>query len=133
LPQHHSIFFPIVFTQVWDPVGGGFVASLAQPGGNITGFSLGEFSLGGKILEVLKEVAPQVSRVAVILNIEQPTHVAMWRTIQAMAASFGVRVAATDVQKACMSLLLALRGQTNRVHVCRLLGQQRTKGHPGTD
>jgi len=91
---------PIVFTQVWDPVGGGFVASLAQPGGNITGFSLGEFSLGGKMLEVLKEVAPHVSRVAVILNIEQPTHVAMWRTIQAMAASFGVRVAATDVQKA---------------------------------
>jgi len=91
---------PIVFTQVYDPVGSGFVASLAQPGGNITGFSLGEFSLGGKMLEVLKEVAPQVSRVAIILNIEQPTHVAMWHTIQAMAASFGVHVVATDVQKA---------------------------------
>jgi putative ABC transport system substrate-binding protein len=89
---------PIVFTTVYDPVGSGYVASLAQPGGNITGFTLGEFSMGGKMLEVLKEVAPQVSRVAVILNLEQPAHVAMWRAIEAMAASFGVRLTATDVQ-----------------------------------
>jgi ABC-type uncharacterized transport system substrate-binding protein len=89
---------PIIFTLVYDPVGSGFVASLAQPGGNITGFTLGEFSMGGKMLEVLKEVAPQVSRVAVILNLDQPPHVAMWRTIEAMAPSFGVRLAATDVQ-----------------------------------
>ena len=63
---------PIVFIQLYDPVGSGFVASLAQPGGNITGFSLGEFSLGGKTLEVLKEMVPQLSRVAVLMNIEQP-------------------------------------------------------------
>ena len=62
----HSI--PIVFTTVYDPVGSGYVASLARPGGNITGFTLGEFSMGGKMLEVLKEVVPQISRVAVILN-----------------------------------------------------------------
>jgi ABC-type uncharacterized transport system substrate-binding protein len=54
---------PIVFMQVYDPVGSGFVASLTRPGGNITGFTLGEFTMGGKILEVLKEVAPQVNRV----------------------------------------------------------------------
>jgi len=84
---------PIVFTQVYDPVGSGFVASLTRPGGNITGFTLGEFSMGGKILEVLKEVAPQVNRVAVILNLEQPPHVAMWRSIEATAPSFGVRLA----------------------------------------
>jgi putative ABC transport system substrate-binding protein len=76
---------PIVFTQVYDPVGSGFVASLTRPGGNITGFTLGEFSMGGKILEVLKEAAPQVNRVAVILNLEQPPHVAMWRSIEATA------------------------------------------------
>src|SRR5258707_10870517 len=55
---------PIVFTQVYDPVGSGFVASLTRPGGNITGFTLGEFSMGGQILEGVKEVAPQVHRVA---------------------------------------------------------------------
>jgi ABC-type uncharacterized transport system substrate-binding protein len=54
---------PIVFTNVYDPLGSGFVASLTRPGGNITGFTLGEFSMGGKILAVLKEVAPHVSRV----------------------------------------------------------------------
>jgi putative ABC transport system substrate-binding protein len=92
----HSI--PIVFTGVYDPVGSGYVASLARPGGNITGFTLGEFSMGGKMLEVLKEVVPQVSRVAVILNLEQPPHVAMWRAVEAMAQSFGVSLTATDVQ-----------------------------------
>jgi putative ABC transport system substrate-binding protein len=54
--------------------------------------------MGGKMLEVLKEMAPQVSRVAVILNLEQPPHVAMWRAIEVMAPSFGVRLSATDVQ-----------------------------------
>ena len=54
--------------------------------------------MGGKILEVLKEVAPQVSRVAVILNLEQPPHVAMWRSIEATAPSFGVRLTPADVQ-----------------------------------
>jgi putative ABC transport system substrate-binding protein len=92
----HSI--PIVFTTVYDPVGSGYVASLARPGGNITGFTLGEFSMGGKMLEALKEVVPQVSRVAVILNLEQPPHVAMWRAIEAIAPSFGVSLIATDVQ-----------------------------------
>jgi len=89
---------PIIFTQVYDPVGSGFVASLTRPGSNITGFTSGEFSMGGKILEVLKEVAPQVSRVAVILNLDQPPHVALWRAIEATAASFGVRLTPTDVQ-----------------------------------
>jgi putative tryptophan/tyrosine transport system substrate-binding protein len=89
---------PIVFTQVYDPVGSGFVTSLTRPGGNITGFTLGEFSMGGKILEVLKEVAPQVSRVAVILNLDQPPHVAMWRAIESTAVSFGVRLTPADVQ-----------------------------------
>jgi len=87
---------PIVFTQVYDPVGSGFVTNLNRPGGNITGFTLGEFSMGGKTLEVLKEVAPQVSRVAVLLNLEQPPHVAMWRSIEAIAPSFGVRLTPAD-------------------------------------
>jgi putative ABC transport system substrate-binding protein len=89
---------PIIFTQIYDPVGSGFVASLTRPGGNITGFTLGEFSMGGKILEVLKEVAPRVNRVAVILNLEQPPHVAMWRSIEATAPLFGVRLTPADMQ-----------------------------------
>jgi putative tryptophan/tyrosine transport system substrate-binding protein len=92
---------PIVFTLVYDPVGSGFVASLARPEANITGFTQGEFSMGGKMLEVLREVAPQVSRVAVILNLDQPPQVAMWYALEATAApSFGVRVIAADVQGA---------------------------------
>lgn len=89
---------PIVFTIVYDPLGSGFVASLTRPGGNITGFTLGEFSMGGKILEVLKEVAPHVSRVGVVLNLEQPPNVAMWRAIEAVASSLGVRSIPVDVQ-----------------------------------
>jgi putative ABC transport system substrate-binding protein len=89
---------PIVFSSVYDPIGSGFVASLTRPDGNITGFTAGEFSMGGKILEVLKEVAPQVSRVAVLLNLEQPPQVALWRAIEATAQSFGVRLTPADVQ-----------------------------------
>jgi putative ABC transport system substrate-binding protein len=88
---------PIVFTQVYDPVGSGFVTNLTRPGSNITGFTQGEFSLGGKILEVLKEVAPQMSRVAVMLNLLQPPNIAMWRSIEATAPSFGVRPTPADV------------------------------------
>jgi ABC-type uncharacterized transport system substrate-binding protein len=89
---------PIVFTLIFDPVGSGFVESLSHPGGNITGFTLGEFSMGGNTLEALKEVAPQVSRVAVMLNLDQPPHVAMWRAIETAAPSFGVRLTAADAQ-----------------------------------
>ena len=89
---------PIVFTLIYDPVGSGFVASLAHPGGNITGFTLGDFSLGGKMLQVLREVAPQVSRVAVILNPNQPPHVAIWRAIEAVAPSFRVHLTASAVK-----------------------------------
>ena len=57
---------PIVFTSVTDPVGGGLVASLARPGGNTTGFTLSEYGLSGKWLELLKEIAPRVMRTAVL-------------------------------------------------------------------
>jgi ABC transporter substrate binding protein len=59
---------PIVFVQVGDPVGEGFVASLARPGGNITGFTPYEFSLGGKWLEILKEIAPQLTQISLVFN-----------------------------------------------------------------
>jgi putative ABC transport system substrate-binding protein len=89
---------PIVFTQITDPVGSGFVASLAHPGGNVTGFAIAEFSMYGKSLEMLKEVAPHVARVAVLLNPEQAPQAGMWRAIEAAAPSFRVQVTAADVR-----------------------------------
>src|SRR5262249_26351456 len=87
---------PIVFTQVTDPVGAGFVASLAHPGANVTGFAIAEFSMYGKSLEVLKEVAPHVARVAVLLNPEQAPQAGMWRAIEAAAPSFKVQLTAAN-------------------------------------
>jgi putative tryptophan/tyrosine transport system substrate-binding protein len=91
---------PIVFVQIADPVGSGFVASLAHPGGNITGFTPAEFSMAGKMLEVLKDVVPRISRVAVILNPEQVPGVKMWQTIEAAAGSIAVHATAAGVHDA---------------------------------
>jgi putative tryptophan/tyrosine transport system substrate-binding protein len=86
--QQSTTTLPIVFATVADPVGAGFVASLAQPGRNITGFMLLEYSIGTKWLELLKEVEPRLTRVAVLRD---PT-LASVGAIQAVASSFGVEV-----------------------------------------
>ena len=83
---------PIVFVQVPDPVADGIVASLAQPGGNITGFTTGEYAIGGKKLEVLKEIAPSLARVTVILDPRQSNQVGMAHAIEAAAPSLHVNV-----------------------------------------
>jgi putative tryptophan/tyrosine transport system substrate-binding protein len=81
-----------------DPIPSGIVASPSHPGVNIAGFTMGEFPLGGKMVEVLKEIAPQVSRVALLLNPNQPNHVAIWRSIKSVAPSFGVRLEPSHVK-----------------------------------
>jgi ABC-type uncharacterized transport system substrate-binding protein len=91
---------PIVFVQVPDPAADGIVASLAQPGGNITGFTTGEYAMGGKKLEVLKEVAPEVARVTVILDPRQSTQIGVGRAVEAAAASLRVRVTVAGVRDA---------------------------------
>jgi putative ABC transport system substrate-binding protein len=91
---------PIVFTQIGEPVQSGFVASLAHPGGNITGFAAFEASVWGKSLEVLKEVAPHVAGVAVILNPDQAPQAGMWSAVEAAAPSLGVKATATPVRNA---------------------------------
>src|SRR5262245_47464177 len=96
--QRETRSIPIVFTQITDPVESGFVASLAHPGGNITGFTPGEFERYGKSLELLKEVAPQVTRVGVIRNPEQKPQEGMWRAIEAAAPSFKVQLTAADAR-----------------------------------
>jgi putative tryptophan/tyrosine transport system substrate-binding protein len=81
---------PIVFVSVIDPVGSGFVDSLARPGGNTTGFLLFEYSLSGKWLELLKQIAPNVTRAAVFRDTGNPSRNAQFGAIQTVAPSFGV-------------------------------------------
>jgi ABC-type uncharacterized transport system substrate-binding protein len=88
---------PIVFVGVGDPVGSGFVASLAQPGGNITGFASHDLSMGGKWLEVLKETAPHISRALVIMRPELPAHQGMWQSVEQAARQLGIEVTAGEV------------------------------------
>ena len=89
---------PIVFAQVTDPVGGGIVASLARPGGNITGFTQHEYSLGVKWLELLKELAPRVKRVAVIYDADNPAAAGYLATITSSAATFQVQLTSFAVR-----------------------------------
>src|SRR5262245_59854645 len=77
---------PIVFVQSIDPIGGGVVASLARPGGNATGFMQFEYTLSGKWLELLKEIAPRVTRVAILRDSTNPAGIGQWAVIQAMAS-----------------------------------------------
>jgi putative ABC transport system substrate-binding protein len=83
---------PIVFVNVVDPVGSGFVDSLARPGGNTTGFLLFEYSLSGKWLELLKQIAPNVTRAAVFRDTGNPAGTAQFGAIQIMAPSLGIEV-----------------------------------------
>ena len=83
---------PIVFAIVPDPVGAGFVNSLAQPGGNATGFLMFEFSISGKWVELLKQIAPNVTRVAVLRDPALSVGIAQFSVIQSVASSLGVEV-----------------------------------------
>jgi ABC-type uncharacterized transport system substrate-binding protein len=91
---------PVVFVGVGDPVGSGFVASLAHPGGNITGFASYDGPMGGKWLDVLKETAPHLKRIMTILHPETPVHQAFWRSIKDAAPRFGVEATAGAVHDA---------------------------------
>jgi ABC-type uncharacterized transport system substrate-binding protein len=96
--KRETATIPIVFVLGLDPVEIGFVASLAQPGGNITGFTTFEPEMGGKWLGVLKEVAPRVTRVALIFNpVTQPAYATFLRSIEAAAPSFAVEPITTPV------------------------------------
>jgi putative tryptophan/tyrosine transport system substrate-binding protein len=98
--QQASRTVPIVFVTTIDPVGGGLVESLARPGGNATGFSTREFGMMGKWLELLKELAPRVSRVAVIRDPAVPAGSGGLAAIQTVAPSFGVELTPIGVRTA---------------------------------
>jgi putative ABC transport system substrate-binding protein len=89
---------PIVFVHVPDPVGAGFVESLSRPGGNATGFTSFEYGLGGKWLELLKEIAPRVTRVAIIRDPTITTGIGLWGAIQALAPSVGMESVPVNVR-----------------------------------
>jgi putative ABC transport system substrate-binding protein len=91
---------PIVFAQVPDPVGAGFVVSLARPGGNITGFTPFEYGIGAKWLELLKQITPNVTRVAVVRDAAITAGIGLWGAIQSVAPSFGVELRPVDVRDA---------------------------------
>jgi putative tryptophan/tyrosine transport system substrate-binding protein len=91
---------PIVFVTVTDPVGAGFVDSLAQPGGNTTGFMLFEYSLSGKWLELLKQIARNVTRVAVFRDPANPPGASQFAAIQAVAQPLGVEITPVGVRDA---------------------------------
>jgi ABC-type uncharacterized transport system substrate-binding protein len=96
--QHATRTAPIVFTMVGDPVGAGFVESLARPGGNTTGFTLFEFSVGTKWLELLKEIAPGVKRAAVIREAGTANGTGFFAAVQAVAPALGVELTPIGVR-----------------------------------
>ena len=98
--QQASRTVPIVFVSTIDPVGSGLVASLAKPGGNATGFIAWEFSMSGKLLELLKEFAPRVTRVAVLRDADVPAGAAGFAAIQTVAPAFGVELTPIGVHDA---------------------------------
>jgi putative ABC transport system substrate-binding protein len=96
--QQATRSIPIVFVEVTDPVNRGLVASLARPGGNITGFTQFEFSTAGKWLELLKQIVPNVRRAVVIRDPSETSGIGQFAAIQAMAPSLGVDVSPVDAR-----------------------------------
>jgi putative ABC transport system substrate-binding protein len=98
--QQATSAVPIVFAVVPDPVGAGIVDSLARPGGNVTGFTTFEYNLSGKWLELLKEVAPRVTRAAVLRNAAISAGIGQYAAIQSVAPSLGVELTPMNVRDA---------------------------------
>jgi putative ABC transport system substrate-binding protein len=98
--QHVNRTLPIVFAQVSDPVGAGLVDNLARPGSNTTGFMNFEYSLSGKWLELLKQIAPSVTRVGVLRNPANPAGIGQFSAVQGAAQSLGVEVSPIGVHDA---------------------------------
>jgi putative ABC transport system substrate-binding protein len=91
---------PIVFPVAGDPVGAGLVESLARPGGNVTGFMNFEYSLGGKWLELLKQIAPSLTRAAVLRDTAQGSGTSMFAAVQTAAPSLRVEVSPGEIERA---------------------------------
>ena len=110
---------PIVFTLASDPVGTGLVASLARPGGNVTGLSNQSADLAGKRLELLREVVPSLRRLAIMANIGSPIGVLEMGEVQAAAGTLGLEVATLEIRRAedIAPAIEALKGRTDALYV----------------
>ena len=110
---------PIVFAVAIDPVGGGLVASLAQPGGNVTGLSIQSTDLAGKRIELLREVVPQLRRLAIIVNVGNAQPVLEMGEAQAAARTLGLEVAPLEIRRAedIAPAFEALKAQADALYV----------------
>src|SRR5262245_889081 len=118
LKQATSVI-PIVFAVALDPVGGGLVASLAQPGGNVTGQSTQQSDLAGKRVELLRDVVPRLRRLAIILNVDYPSAVLEMGEVQAAARALGIEVATLEIRRAedIAPAFAALKGEADALYV----------------
>ena len=111
---------PIVFAAAGDPIGTGLVASLARPGGNVTGLSNQVGDIGGKKLELLREVVPSLRRLAILANVSNPAVALEVGEVQAAARTFGLEVARSQIRRAddIASAFDALKGRADALYVC---------------
>ena len=111
---------PIVFGAAGDPVGTGLVASLARPGGNVTGLSMQIPDLAGKRLEVLREVVPRLRRLAILVNVGNPVSLLELGEVQAAARTVGLDVITSEIQRAedIVPAFEALNGRAEALYVC---------------
>jgi putative ABC transport system substrate-binding protein len=111
---------PIVFAVAIDPVGDGLVASLARPGGNVTGLSLQATDLAGKRIELLREVVPALRRLAILANVSYPAAVLEMAEVQATARTLGLEVATLEIRRAedIAPAFEALKGGAEALYVC---------------
>ena len=119
LKQATSVI-PIVFAVEADPVGRGLVASLARPGGNVTGLSVQQADLAGKRVELLREVIPSLRRLAVMANVGGPNAMHEMGEVQAAAVKFGLEVAPSEIRQAedFAPAFDALKGRADALYVC---------------
>jgi putative ABC transport system substrate-binding protein len=113
---HQTRTIPIVFALVSDPIGSGFVASFPRPGGNVTGFDVSEPTQAGKWVELLKEIAPRVARVAMLFNPASAAYAEFWlKPFEAAAAVFAVQAISAPVRNSRNSLLSLPNRHASRI------------------
>jgi putative ABC transport system substrate-binding protein len=122
---------PIVFVLANDPVGGGLVASLARPGGNVTGLSVQQSDAASKRLELLREVVPGLRRLAIIINVGYPQAVLEMGEVQAAASKLGIEVAQLEIRRAedIAPAFAAIKAQTDAIYIVQeaLVNANRTR------